>query len=278
MSFLDNLSNDDDKKDFDVFISYGGKNLDTAKEICEHLEEHGLKCWIAPRNITPGRQYPEDIMLGIIASKIVVLIFSEYSHQSKYVRSELENAFKYNKPILTYNIDGSLPEGKMKHLIESRQWIMAEEPKKKDYDKILENAKRLCKKSVKNMVFPWSIRGNVKKTREKDIISLILLLIPFTYSFAYFYMGIIERMKEWIAIGIIYLIPLLFWIYGLGGNVYNAAKVSMFIQLFIAFYILSLIFGLLIIRKEFLARKTVKKMVDEDDKLFDVYVDYFSRL
>ena len=91
-------------------------------------------------------------------------------------------------------------------------------------------------------------------------------------------MGIIERMKEWIAIGIIYLIPLLFWIYGLGGNVYNAAKVSMFIQLFIVFYILSLIFGLLIIRKEFLARKTVKKMVDEDDKLFDVYVDYFSRL
>ena len=46
----------------------------------------------------------------------------------------------------------------------------------------------------------------------------------------------------------------------------------------IVFWIVSLIFGYFIIRKEFLARKTVKKMVSEDDPLFDVYVNYFSRL
>ena len=44
------------------------------------------------------------------------------------------------------------------------------------------------------------------------------------------------------------------------------------------FWIVGLIFGYFIVRKEFLARKTVKNMVSEKDPLFDVYVDYFSRV
>ena len=251
MSFLDNLFNKKDegeKKEFDIFISYASPNFDTALEIRDYFEENGLECWMAPRNITPGRNWTEDIMLGIIASKILVLVFSEHSKKSKYVRSELQNAMKYNKTILTYNTDITIPKGEMDE------------------------------KSVKEIVFPWGIRRKIRETMEKDIISLILLLIPLTYSFAYFYMGISEKVKEWIAIGIIYFIPLPVWIYGLGGNIYNAAKVSVFVQLLIVFWIVSLIFGYFIIRKESLARKTVKKMVSEDDPLFDVYVNYFSRL
>ena len=281
MSFLDNLFNKKDegeKKEFDIFISYASPNFDTALEIRDYFEENGLECWMAPRNITPGRNWTEDIMLGIIASKILVLVFSEHSKKSKYVRSELQNAMKYNKTILTYNTDITIPKGEMEQLIGSRQWLEPQETKEKTYELLLERSKKLCEKSVKEIVFPWGIRRKIRETMEKDIISLILLLIPLTYSFAYFYMGISEKVKEWIAIGIIYFIPLPVWIYGLGGNIYNAAKVSVFVQLLIVFWIISLIFGYFIIRKEFLARKTVKKMVSEDDPLFDVYVNYFSRL
>ena len=282
MSFLDNLFNDKDEeenqKEFDVFISYASPNFDTAIEIRDHFEDNGLKCWMAPRNITPGRNWTEDIMLGIIASKILVLVFSEHSKKSKYVRSELQNAMKYNKTILTYNTDITIPKGEMEQLIGSRQWLEPQETKEETYELLLERSKKLCEKSVKEIVFPWGIRTKLRQTMEKDIISLILLLIPLTYSFAFFYMGISEKVKEWIAIGAIYFIPLPIWIYGLGGNIYNAAKVSVFVQLLIVFWILAIIFGYFIIRKEFLARKTVKKMVSEEDPLFDVYVNYFSRL
>ena len=267
MSFLDNLFNDKDEeenqKEFDVFISYASPNFDAAIEIRDHFEDNGLKCWMAPRNITAGRHWTEDIMLGIIASKILVLVYSIDSH---------------NKTILTYNTDITIPKGEMEQLIGSRQWLEPQETKEKTYELLLERSKKLCEKSVKEIVFPWGIRTKLRQTMEKDIISLILLLIPLTYSFAFFYMGISEKVKEWIAIGAIYFIPLPIWIYGLGGNIYNAAKVSVFVQLLIVFWILALIFGYFIIRKEFLARKTVKKMVSEEDPLFDVYVNYFSRL
>ena len=281
MSFLDNLFNDKDEeenqKEFDVFISYASPNFDTAIEIRDHFEDNGLKCWMAPRNITAGRHWTEDIMLGIIASKILVLVYSIDSQKSKYVKSELQNAMKYNKTILTYNTDITIPKGEMEQLIGSRQWLEPQETKEETYELLLERSKKICEKSVKEIV-SWGIRRKMRETMEKDIISLILLLIPLTYSFAFFYMGISEKVKEWIAIGAIYFIPLPIWIYGLGGNIYNAAKVSVFVQLLIVFWILALIFGYFIIRKEFLARKTVKKMVSEEDPLFDVYVNYFSRL
>lgn len=281
MSFLDKFFKKEDekeRKDFDVFISYGGPEFDTALEIRDYFEENGLKCWMAPRNITPGRHWSEDIMLGIIASKILVLVFSEHSKESKYVRSELQNAMKYNKTILTYNTDITIPKGEMEQLIGTRQWLEPQETKEKTYEKLLENAKRLCDRSSIDLFLDWRKRRKLRKNMEKDIVSIILLIIPFTYSFAYFYMGISEKIKEWIALGIIYLIPLPIWIYGLGGNIYNAAKVSIFVQLLIVFWIVSLIFGYFLIRKEFLARKTVKKMVSEDDPLFDVYVNFFSKL
>lgn len=281
MSFLDKFFKKEDekeRKDFDVFISYASPNIETALEIRDYFEENGLKCWMAPRNITPGRNWSEDIMLGIIASKILVLVFSEHSKESKYVRSELQNAMNYNKTILTYNTDITIPKGEMEQLIGTRQWLEPQENKDKTYEKLLEHARKLCDRSSIELFLDWRTRRKLRKNMEKDIVSILLLICPLTTSIAFFYMGIKEKIKEWIAIGAIYFIPLPFWIYGFGGNVYNAATVSTFIQLLKVFWIVGLIFGYFLIRKEFLARKTVKKMVSEDDPLFDVYVKYFSKL
>ena len=66
----------------DVFISYSTKNKNTADAICHVLEQNNLKCWIAPRNITSGKNYSNEIIEGIKSAKIVVLVFSKYSSQS----------------------------------------------------------------------------------------------------------------------------------------------------------------------------------------------------
>ncbi len=39
----------------DVFISYAHEDKAIADAICAKLEENKIRCWIAPRDITPGK-------------------------------------------------------------------------------------------------------------------------------------------------------------------------------------------------------------------------------
>lgn len=38
----------------DIFISYSGKDSNTANVICHELEKNGIRCWMAPRDIPVG--------------------------------------------------------------------------------------------------------------------------------------------------------------------------------------------------------------------------------
>jgi hypothetical protein len=38
----------------DIFISYSSIDKEVADKVCSILEENGISCWMAPRNITPG--------------------------------------------------------------------------------------------------------------------------------------------------------------------------------------------------------------------------------
>ena len=38
---------------YDVFISYNSSDLDVAELACHYIEQRGLRCFIAPRDITP---------------------------------------------------------------------------------------------------------------------------------------------------------------------------------------------------------------------------------
>ena len=41
----------------DVFISHSSKDKHVADAICAVLERRGLRCWIAPRDVTPGASW-----------------------------------------------------------------------------------------------------------------------------------------------------------------------------------------------------------------------------
>ena len=61
----------------DVFISYASGDKAVADAVCSQLESvHRIRCWIAPRDITPGASWAESIIDALDASKIMVLIFS----------------------------------------------------------------------------------------------------------------------------------------------------------------------------------------------------------
>jgi TIR domain len=85
------MANDTQSK-YDVFISYSSKDKKWADAACAVLEKHKIRCWIAPRDITPGTEWGASIISGIDGSKIMVLIFSTHASQSAQVRREVERA------------------------------------------------------------------------------------------------------------------------------------------------------------------------------------------
>ena len=50
---------------FDVFLSYSSKDKTTADAACAALENTGIRCWIAPRDIIPGMDWGEAIVNAI---------------------------------------------------------------------------------------------------------------------------------------------------------------------------------------------------------------------
>jgi TIR domain len=49
----------------DVFISYASPDSAVADAACESLERAGVTCWIAPRDVTPGAFYADEIVHAI---------------------------------------------------------------------------------------------------------------------------------------------------------------------------------------------------------------------
>ena len=76
----------------DVFISYSHHDKPTADAICAKLESGGLRCWYAPRDIAPGTDWAASIIDAIKASKVFVLVFTNYSNVSQQVIREISNA------------------------------------------------------------------------------------------------------------------------------------------------------------------------------------------
>ena len=77
----------------DVLISYCSVNEATAVAVCSAIEERGVRCWIAPRDIPPGEAYAGAIIEAIRSSKAVVLIFSRHADASAHVLAETSTAF-----------------------------------------------------------------------------------------------------------------------------------------------------------------------------------------
>lgn len=100
--------------DHEVFISYSSANIQTAQAICHALESNRIKCWMAPRDIRPGAEYGDIIEEAIVTCKVFLIVFSETSQISRWVRSELNIGFSSNKPIIPFRIDPTDLKGSMK--------------------------------------------------------------------------------------------------------------------------------------------------------------------
>ena len=95
----------------DIFVSYSSKDKIVADAIVSALENEKMRCWYAPRDIKPGADWGESITEAIHECKIILLIFSGSSNQSKRVLDEVYYAISEEKTIIPFRIENLDPTG-----------------------------------------------------------------------------------------------------------------------------------------------------------------------
>jgi TIR domain/TPR repeat len=110
---------------FAAFISHAKADAKKAQSIASALEERGLRCWIAPRDVTAGRAYGDEIIRGIGASRNFVLVLSNASNDSAFVAREVERAASKKKPIFAVRIAEVEPAPALELFVSGTQWIDA---------------------------------------------------------------------------------------------------------------------------------------------------------
>ncbi|MCZ4304647.1 LCCL domain-containing protein [Zoogloeaceae bacterium G21618-S1] len=108
-----------------AFISHASEDASRALEVCAALEAHGVPCWIAPRDVTPGNDYASEILDGIAGSRVFVLLLSRDANDSGFVRREVERAVSKGKPIFPVRLENVTPSKALELFISSAHWIDA---------------------------------------------------------------------------------------------------------------------------------------------------------
>src|ERR1700722_3522025 len=108
-----------------VFISYASADKSTADSVCAALEDAGIPCWIAPRDVKPGALHADAIVRAITHAKAFVLMLSENSIASSHVGKEVERASSKNRPIFALRLDAASLTPALEYFLSESQWIEA---------------------------------------------------------------------------------------------------------------------------------------------------------
>ncbi len=77
---------------YSCFISYSGKDQEFADRLHEGLQNKGVRCWFAPHDVKAGEKLHEQIGEAIRLHDKLLLILSEHSMNSEWVKTEIFNA------------------------------------------------------------------------------------------------------------------------------------------------------------------------------------------
>jgi hypothetical protein len=121
-----------------IFISHSNQDQDWALGICEALEAGGARCWIAPRDMKAGADWPAQIVEAISGAALMVLILSEPANRSPQVLREVDRAVSRGVNVLALRV-GQFPLSKnLEYFISMCHWLDADgvDPS--------ENIRRVC--------------------------------------------------------------------------------------------------------------------------------------
>jgi TIR domain len=112
----------------DVFVSYSQPDYGCAMELVSRVEQEGINCWIAPRDIAPSADWAAEIIDAIANSRTMILVFSASSNDSPQVRREVERAVHKQVSILPFRIENVLPSKSLEYFLSAQHWMDAFPP------------------------------------------------------------------------------------------------------------------------------------------------------
>ena len=129
----------------EVFISHSSLDKPVADAVCAALEKTTIRCWLAPRDVQPGRSFAGEITRAIQHSKVMVLIFSAHSNTSEQILREVQLAANSHLHIVQFRIENVLPNEDLEYYLSAPHWLDALTPP-------LENNIRRLRSSVKALL------------------------------------------------------------------------------------------------------------------------------
>jgi len=130
----------------DVFISYSHSDTSMMERIRDSVEANGLTYWVDEKLIPGTPEWHSAIAEAIQTTTCVVVLASPESLASKWVKTELDYALEFKKPVLPLLISGDR-KSSIPFVIFSIQHVDL----RKDYDT---NIKRAIKAIQNNLIPP----------------------------------------------------------------------------------------------------------------------------
>jgi WD40 repeat protein len=129
--------NEDSTVAHDVFISFASKDKPIADAICARLEANRIRCWYAPRDVLPGKDYAEEIVHAVGGARVMALVFSSNSNRSAHVLREVERAASKNVVIVPVRVEDLVPSPSLEYFLSTPHWLDAFPPPFEKYLDVL---------------------------------------------------------------------------------------------------------------------------------------------
>lgn len=150
----------------EVYICHSGTSTAIVQAIAYHLEDQGINCWYAPRNLN-GVDYIDSIMGAINACRLFLIILDDAANESSYMMKELYFATKRERKgeniiILPVRIDDSPLSSRFSyHLAVYHFFQFAASTLDRDFFNLVTNVKRLLREQDDK------IKGETAKRRKE---------------------------------------------------------------------------------------------------------------
>ncbi|MCC6944600.1 MAG: TIR domain-containing protein [Thermomicrobiales bacterium] len=112
-----------DSSTIDIFVSYASADRDRVFGIVDTLEELGLSIWIDRTGIAGGTAYGAEIVQAIKGARVIALMCTAASLNSKNVRQEIMLGWKYGTPMLPLLLEPVSPPDDVSYWLEGFRWI-----------------------------------------------------------------------------------------------------------------------------------------------------------
>jgi hypothetical protein len=113
---------------FRVFISYAHGDKLIAEDACAIIENSGVRCWMASRDIGPGMDYATALFEALQKCSALVLIFSRKTNDSPHINREVEVAASRGILLIPVRIEDAQPSPALRYFANSVHWLEALTP------------------------------------------------------------------------------------------------------------------------------------------------------